>query len=982
MIYLRLLATRSVLCCAVASRIREFISAKLPAAWRAKFLSRINASIVEYGALRCRSGRVRSACFLGGQTCPRGASGPGGIGNCIPKRSAQCGCSGPCRATNRLRASRLWVIGLALASCGLTSDAKRYVVAQDLAPDLRLRTRAMAILEKAERARSLALGEAPSAGGDTGCVDARLCELARDVAVALERADLIERAAAAHRKLCLHLLEAQVALAARTQNREMLEQIISTMDLKMAQGSATHLAITALEHGSLEYALEFFESMENVCGQTPDQDDAQGVAHRIFTGLLRAAPLAGPDPVLYVRALRFLNARPQVLSADDGKVLPSSAELAWVAAGRAGAPPRDGDLSFRARWQPRDFCTLYREMGRSFPAGRGVYAHPLIERSSGEFRRARLFLLAVAKEARARKNAVVQAHVVPAVAGALLAIGAVEDAHELVLECLARVGQGECSKGSVRRVLELLDHLEAAAAVGALQGSTLQAAADRAGACAHLPLRHTLLAAIASAMLCSPEPGQADALLHRLQEDIPQGEEGCPWYSTAEVARLCYRLVHQRCQNREESFRHALQLARTIPSSDDARALAMVALVEGYAQSGDIGQAAMMVEELVPLFRIPPGEWEWSEATGWPEDSVRAYYAACCNMIALEFARKGNHPEALAWFERAAQHVKANEDCELNDCAFLDAREEIIRGLLAAFRVTQDVLYAREALEMVYKFWRPTPPMWATWLAVIALVCKEVWNAEQALVFLRVESAFLVEDMLPGHDRVQVLLTLAEASAMLGAHSEARELIKRAQAAAKAHQAAMKKCEEQLIVLENEPKTLLPLVARTLAWQGETLKRPALLKQAAAILVGDQHADRCWDCGPLAVRIGAAAVDCKRPDLLVVDALPLAERNYPCRLQLGFGISEPALWEIMLLAGRSGNLAIIDTCEARADGEGEPYDRVALYTHLARGAFEGCGVLRPRQHALRSLSNARTWLEETAVEHRDGRFEYYLPRWP
>jgi tetratricopeptide (TPR) repeat protein len=840
--------------------------------------------------------------------------------------------------------------------------------AADLATSISLEGRAIAMVKKAEKAVGDARCE--KAWRRTSCVLPGFCELLRDVAVATARTDLVERAEAAHGRPCRFLLEAKVAFAVKGKSDLFLEEMIGDPDFRYF---AEDLAKVAFQHGSLDDALAIFAGMEQVYERTKDPDAARREARSIYATFMRLAPLAGPNPAVYRRALRFADSSTHLTTVDIMAHLPTSAILARAALAR----PRVADCCSSPAVHPQSddcqFCSLYSQVlgNRSLPS---MAARTATGSDAATLERGRLFLLGIGRDARESKAFVTRTVLLAAIAGALFQIGAANDGQELFLECLEAMGQNEPSRVVMGRVFSVVDDIEAAAGAGLLEAAVLHGLADRILGHPDIPSRRTLLAAMACAMLRSGDYAGADVIISRLCDEVGEGAVAVRWSSRAEVARLCHYLALRAAQADDGSFDRALKLARSIPNDDEARALALLAVIEASARAGEVAEAARLVEELVPLFRIPPGRNEWPP--GWfgaALDPGRACFTAGCNTIALRLANEGEHRRALEWFNRGAQYALVYGEAALHD-----ERPRLMRAMLAALRDTRDLRYAREAVKLARHLWRHSPRLQAGWIAIAGLVCSEFQASREVIWLLRQEADILLAtEELSAYDRVAVLLTMAEAFVELGAHREARDLMERATCIAKTYRDIIANRDRQQVFVEGDPMTCFPLIARTRVWLGERGNQVSLIEEAAAMLEQDRYARSWWDSGALAVRIAHLALKSSRPNLLEYARVLADQGDYYG--PLGLGRSKPPLLEVMLLVGRSGDSDAIDLFEERADAEPNTIYRIDMLTHLARGAFEKSGVLPERDGAHSWLECAQTLLERWQIQRRDGRFEFVVP---
>lgn len=868
-------------------------------------------------------------------------------------------------ASRRSIRSRPWLLAaILLASLG----SQGHIGSPELAKRAVLEMRALRMLAKAEDTRAL-ISAQHSAARDA------LCETVRDTAIALGRPEVVERALPLHSRPCEHLLEAQVVLAARRASRACLAHALAALNVDIACLHGEKLAAQAAAHGSSEFALAVCDRIENLTEETSDQKKKRRLRNELLAALRTVARTGRADAALRARTLSVMERWGDGLLVDCLDLLDSDM-LAQLAAGEEYVT-RPYEQSEGGATEEGLLATL--RFGELFHF---VYGRPVFDSRNlaavemgcrAKLEHARDFLLAVAAVAERCSSPIVRHRLRCAVGGALLRLGAVAEALPLIAQCFTDLGPGSPPSEVIDGLDCLLEDIKVAAARGAFDQQVLEAFAAQAGA---FPpgLRAPYLAAIAHAMLRSESIGRAMVVIDRIQQDMRVAN--VPGQLQGALTELCYALSRSREPRRAQHLQMALNLARSIVDLEDESAVTILSVVPSLLQAGRLQEAAVLVDEMVPLYQIPVGEA--APQLHWEDGFLEippACYTSSCNVLAVQLASEGRHQEALDWLHKGARVAVVRDPNAEGDLPLHDDREAVMRAFIAAWRVSKNTLYLGAAITMARRLSASDPLMEAGWIAILALVSTEFGDKQHALGLLHAEARAVVQRPLDAYHKVVTLLTFADAFYLLGFQPEAQRLIAQCLNIARADEALRRKRWARR-EYEGDDVSCFPPIARTLVWQGERLGDIELMRQGAALMLGDAWADGYWDCAPLAVRLAQGAVKF-HSDALLASAMALVKRMYfPLA---DFALPRDRRQDIMLVGGRSGELGIIDQCEWLADLEPDPYRRTKLYASLVRGILEHGRVRAGWEEKDLSLVMARAWLELWEVRVVHGRYEFRVP---
>lgn len=843
----------------------------------------------------------------------------------------------------------------------------------DNAPSLLL-PRAIALLEKAQHATKQAAAELPGLWSGSSCGATELCKLVRDAAIYLDRPDLIESAEATHARPCPRLLEAKVALAAKTGSRVLLDEALHQLNAKTARLYGEDLVTRALQGGSVEMALAVLKRIEQLDQRNPDAPRVQGSALQRAVRMLWLAPAAGTDPRWYEYALRLLDSCDDLPPIDQLGLPKANALVRTILSEGAATSAllRAADTPSDDIWDRRGFASLYDDIYGGWGQV-SLQVPAILRRDAAKLEKAQAFLHAIAEAARQGQCPQVRICVLSAAAGAFLRIGCCAEAEQLARECFAEIDKVSLCESAVERLLQLVHDLEAAARDRLVQPATITVLAARAASCRERSVRQAVLAALACAQMNFESTADARRTIDELLRDLPAGAQ--PKYLTRELVRLSYRIAQQCDVDVDESVRLALGLARGIPAADgDSRALHIVGLVECLAGCGHPEEAEPFVPQLVPLFTIPVGEYALPDDWLGPAmDFGRACFTSCCNHIALAYVRREEPQRALQWLARGAQYAYVRNE----ELAIHDEREAVMRAALAAWRATRDPQYLRAGAVRARAFWQRQPRIAAGWIAILAFALRESGDVDGALSFLKHELHDDTFQNVDSYGKLLVLVTFAEAFCELGADSACDELIGQCLTLAAEYQARQEALEREQIIVEGEPATCYPPIARALLWRGERMRQTRWVDEACTLMLRDERKDAYCDSGPFGVRLAEVAIQQGRPDLFE-RALELAEQGQRVTL-LGFGLPHRPLDRVMLLTGRSGDIGLIQTCELRAEAYPDLYTKVRLLTQLAGGIFQRVGVPYQGEDAPSLVDHSRALLELWNVRWVNGAVQFDVP---
>jgi hypothetical protein len=481
-----------------------------------------------------------------------------------------------------------------------------------------------------------------------------------------------------------------------------------------------------------------------------------------------------------------------------------------------------------------------------------------------------------------------------------------------------------------------------------------------------------LLASAVSALFASGDPIRASEILHTLAEDA--SSDPGEWYDTAEVIRLCYWTARDVAQDGQERVRLTALLRRSSGIAAHGKALAIAATVDGLVDAGDIGNAVEVVDEIIPLFEIPVGSQSFApDRLGPACDFGRSCYTASCNRVAIALAHQGLVKQALGWVRRGAAVAFVRDE----ECILHDERESSMRTLIDAWWKSGDAGYMRAAADLAQELWPKDLQFRAGWTAIVALAGAEDGGRAFSLGLLRQGAREAELDEMGVYDRTIALLTFADAFSMLGAHAECEQLLQRCVAIARRHQTIQDQRENAGVLADDEPETLLPAVAASMAWRAERLGQCELMEHAARLMLEDARADPYWHQAALGVRVAVFAA--QRKNLALFDlAIALGEGSAHMVMP-GFGIARPLLEEIMFCGGLSGDDQIIRRCESYADNERDALKRARLYAYLARGIAEATAPGKWQKWDVELPEHARAWLELWEPRWKHGWLEFMVP---